>query len=265
MSRLLISAFFLILSACSPKGEEQVLLPPPGRDARPQIYALFEKPREEAAANWLRFPAQGWTESLGARFELFLASSEKETADRLHEWNARPVDLLILGPGWPQALWKSLKLAQGKAKKIFFLWPEAPLGSQDWSLLLASADVEKFVQEFCGGKAKTLGCSARVYGAVAEPAFHNLSFDQKSAKIVNFGDVRAVDANGKESAMNVTIAWTDIVRGILQDRLPPGTVTASFANAYVGATVGERYPAPERKKAEAFLQEWKLKELSRDR
>lgn len=148
VSRILIALVCLGVGACS-NDKKDAALPVPGQERRPQIYVLTDA--KAPLANYWNFPTPAaLRDGLEARVESAEISNATRGEETLREWNTRPIDLWILGPGLPQDLFAKLKLPGAPRRKILFVGvPQAPANEGVRALEVKQSDVTEYFAELC--------------------------------------------------------------------------------------------------------------------
>ncbi len=111
----------------------------------------------EKGHNWWNFSAKGLELSLGIRVVDVEVANTQEGGQILQEWSARPIDLLILGPGIPQLGFSKVTLPKSTQRKVVFLGATSDLAN---SVLVDSLELRKFTQSYCKSFCQD-GCSLK--------------------------------------------------------------------------------------------------------
>jgi hypothetical protein len=114
---VLVGALLLAGSGCNKNGGEAGAggrpVPLPGKEQRLQFYFLFER-----TGTWGLPPVAAIRDALGARVDMNFFETDAQAEALLRSWSARPADLVLLGPGRPQALSQKLQLAKTDQRRI---------------------------------------------------------------------------------------------------------------------------------------------------
>lgn len=223
----------------------------------PQIYLLWDQ-NLDAEEAWLR-PREGQIEvGFPTRVERQHVKDLPAAKNILQEWNARPIDLLVLGPGLPQRAYEALSLSRNPARGIIYwnspasqgLVPQVTYLSFDWTALAP------FFIELCGKKlARGRGCN-----------FYPPEF-QKKWKIPA-GPLRVTLANALSTqdlgdALAVRLLWPELFLDLYRLRAKgQGHLRIDFRSGYF------EFPrqffdaqTEDRKFYEESLKNWSLKSL----
>ncbi len=146
--RILIALLFVGLAACT-QDKKDAALPVPGQGRRPQVYVLTEA--KTPLSGYWNFPSPAaLRDGLDARVESAEIADAAKGEEILREWNTRPIDLWILGPGLPQALFAKLKLPGAPGRKLLFIGvPQAPAVEGARAFEVQQSDVEEYFTELC--------------------------------------------------------------------------------------------------------------------
>lgn len=242
MSRILIA--LTLLAACS-QDKKDAALPAPGQGRRPQIYLLTEA--KAPLASYWNFPSPAaLRDGLEARVESVEISDATEGEKTLREWNTRPIDLWILGPGLPQALFAKLKLPGAPGRKIIFLaTAQAPAVEGARALEVKQSDIDAYFTELCR-EAWMKKCHApKTYPGALEP-----------------GDKRiALNSDDPASWALLEIHWLPAFKELLKAAHSATPFRLDFFSGLVVVKAGPQMKGDAREKFEAFRKDHMMKAL----
>ena len=244
----------LAILSCSPQSEVKA---PSAAKVVPQIYYLFEKP-----THWWAFPSRSLQDSLGVRVVEAKAETEESAKKLLQTWNARPVDLLVLGPGLPQRSFESLKLPSNPKRKVLFLEPKKlPSAQNTLSLQVDAAELSRFLKQLCKRTCKK-GC--QLFG---ETSLLKKSEIKPSLNDCSVGlGLSKVSSEYSQMWLNLDLPWEALIREVLQSADTKGSnketqLLLRISEARILAQLGAAAPALQRPLLDQFIKTYTLENL----
>jgi hypothetical protein len=264
----------MVLAACTQKGGSQAqLAPEPGLEERPQVYILRSSENQSDAL--LRFPAPQWPSDQAApRVEVANVRDLAAALETLKVWNGRPVDLLILEPGAPQAAWSAAKLARDDRRRVVF-WddPNPALHLSDPRALLWQPDrnaLVRYFRDFCTepGLSKIRGC--KMIGIVnslllgEKPGQGTEKLFSADSAVRSF----CVECDSPEVWLRASFNTAELISDTLHakdlaQKAMGQKVILGFLNPYLNFNVGPDVPQELRASIEAWSKKWVISELSK--
>lgn len=257
--RQLLAFFVMLLCLISCEQSSPSLnAPRPGRNQKPQIYYLKE--RSQASTWWEPDPVM-LQELLGARFDLKIVASKAETQDWLQKWNARPIDILILGPGLPQESWATLKLPINQHRIVLALGSSP---ASNWQNVFPNEnEVQKFISALCTKAFVPAGCKL---------IFENQTLVSKNylfktgPNLISLG-TRFLERTTEGAPLQLSIAlrWDLFFEDLLkpdQKLYAQPTYHLGFGSAYLQTQASKALGNPPNETLNQFLENWNLKALS---
>lgn len=254
--------YFLILVlalACSPKGAEKASVPKPGLDHLLQIYMLADAAE---AGPW--FPAsdsEGFSSTL-VRIERVSVASDAEAERTLRDWNARPIDVLILGPGLPLASWRKLRMPRSAKRLTLALSDEAVEGAT--SVHPDRMRLRNFLRGVCSQRIglNHFGCESdsklevSLLDALPKPPV------KTQRLLVRFGSPRN---NPLPAALEVRFRWPELLNALIQKNSKQELGAEFLVDPFSGfldLKLGAQLPKPAAEQLERLRQDWLLSELA---
>ena len=219
---LLLGSLVTFVAGCANKANEAPV-PPPGRKQILQVYILQDA-AHPLRDYWGFPPNEALASGLGARVESTVASDAPAAAESLRVWSARPVDMLVLGPGLPAQAWAATKLAKIEGRKVVLVGA-ASADPEVTSLTLDEGGIRRFVTGFCARHApKGSHC-------------------------------------GTPDTVDIRVKWIELLKDVRTAAAKPEPL--GFFSGFVEAVPGEKLTSPESVKAfEAFRKDAMLQALS---
>jgi len=248
---LLFSLVFLL--ACTEQKKAQ--LPGTADKHLPQIYFLFDA--SSSPLERLEEVPDGAIEAdFAARVEQGRVKNIDEAKEKLQQWNGRPVDLLVLGPGLPEKAFGELKLSKNAKQLLHWGLKEAP--KEGTAVYVDWKSVGPFLKMYCARAfSKSKGCH------LGPEELEKDLLVSRGQNLVLFGSqsaaVQAIDA------LRISIRWPDLFRYLLREGeagLVPKVLKLDFKSGFLYFSAAP-FPqgSEDRKDFDALLKSWSLENL----
>lgn len=211
-------------------------------------------------------------DDLGARATRGFVKNEAEAEEVLRTWSARPVDVLLLGPGFPQSAWQKLNLPHVDKRLIFALNPtiKAPVQSPWVSLKIDQNKVKEFVEHVCALHLSHPGCRVESLDGPLPWKLKNVVPQSKNVVFVGALKNAVLERQSEFTAgtLFVGINWPMVLRHILNHyRKTDGTARAAelpldFHSAFLSVESISGALPNDQKIVGQFLENWTLQELA---
>ena len=251
-----------LLAACNESGNSSSppQAPKPGFDHLPQIYVLLDGATAAWKEHWAFPDTKALPDQMTARVESARVSSLPEALETLKVWNARPVDLLILGPGFPQDAWLSETLPRVESRVVLAIvvGDKQPKLRDARVVRVSESLVQESLKEFCEGFLKS-SCATL-------PKTKLGGGDAAKAPLVSLGRARENDDTGRPIYLNLVLQWPEFLRFVLnlkQSRFVADSFALDFASGFLELKKGSAYvsSAAEKQKFDDFLKLWRLRQV----
>jgi len=257
---VLLSA--LLPAACTPKGPDKTALPRPGENHLFQIYIL----RDQAGGGaWFPLAETAWSTELPARIEQSVVSDDTETERILRDWNARPADVLLLGPGRPAQVWNKLRLPKAVNRLTLTVGEEVFEGAV--SVTPDKEGLKKLLKDVCTEKLGKDWQGCRIESKSEGEAF---AFLERSAEVgrrpmkVRLG--RGDLGSQVPVALEVSIRWPSLVRSLIEksrkNEVSEGVYRVQAFSGNLEVKLGTQLSGDDSKALNDRRERWLLGELS---
>jgi hypothetical protein len=185
-----------------------------------QIYFILDKKQECEFPFTSRIPIEDIESKMNAR--VFVHRVDTQDKNLLREINSRNPQLIILGPGWPMALWKELSLPSFPGRLVVGLARPGPWITlmPDWKLMAS------FFSDACRLLSNKSVCAVR-------PDSCRKNLLQKNA-IKSEKILLSFDEDETSADYVARVAWNDLLRDLDSHNFQnQNTITLNIKSGYL--------------------------------